>query len=126
MRASVAVEALAKAANWPESTAFHVSLAVEELCTAIIESPRPDAVADGEILLEVRAEQGAVTVEVVHQGPPFNALVDEAPMELIAPVEERIGLRLGVTLVVSMMDDWDYLREARHNRVMLVKRTDMD
>ena len=126
VRASVLVEALARAANWPESSAFHVSLAVEELCTAIIENPRPDAVHDGEILLEVRAEEGAVTVEVMHEGPPFNALVDEAPMELIAPVEEGMGLRLGVRLVVSMMDDWDYLREARRNRVMVVKRTDRD
>lgn len=122
-RANVVVEGLARAEHWPESSAYQVTLAIEELCTAIIEGPGAEASGVAEIFLEVRSEEGAVTLEVAHEGPPFNALFDGVRMDLNAPVEERMEAGLGANLVISMMDDWDYVREAQRNRVTLVKRT---
>ena len=123
VRIPVAVEGLARADNWAESHAYQVTLAIEEICTAIVENLPADAGGDTEIAVALRTEAGAVTLEIAHEGPPFNALLDTAEIDLNAPVEERMASGLGANLVVSMMDDWDYVREAQLNRVTLVKRT---
>ena len=94
-------------------------LAVEELFTNMV---KYNSGASRQIAIEVAADDGHATVELSDPDTdPFDP--DQAqPVDVRAPIEERTRGGLGLHLVRSMVDAFDYHYEDREMRLSITKR----
>ena len=99
---------------------FAIKLAVDEVCTNIIEHGYgPDH--HGAISLTVEISDGEIRVAVVDNGRPFAP--EEAPVpDVEAPWQDRPIGGLGWHLIRKMVDDIRYQTDGAENRLTLVKK----
>lgn len=88
---------------------FTLHLVIEELTSNIVGYAYP-AGEDGELSVNVYADDAKVSLEFIDKGRPFNPLEAKAPDITLSIKERPIG-GLGIFLVRQMMDDVTYRRE---------------
>lgn len=96
-----------------------IVLALDELLTNVICYGYDDA-GPHEISVTLRAEDGRLTVLVEDDGRAFDPR-QAPPPDLDAPIEERRIGGLGVHIVRTVVDSFDYERRGNINRVILAK-----
>ena len=96
-------------------------LALDELLNNNISYGFPD---DGPhtITVELETQEGALQIQVIDDGVPFNPFEQAAP-DLESSVEERDLGGVGIHLVKNFMDEYGYERVHSRNVVTLLKRT---
>ena len=99
---------------------YLVSLAIEELVTNCIKYGYQDTNGHTiDFLLSV--DEGALTLEVIDDGNPFNPLDAPRP-DLSLPPEKRPIGGLGLHLLRELADEMRYERRDGTNRLRLTKR----
>jgi serine/threonine-protein kinase RsbW len=104
----------------PEDTIFVVNLSLDELVTNIVVHGAKGDPRVHEIVLRLRTESDAVSVEIEDDGRAFNPLEAPAP-DLNASVQERDLGGLGIHLARSLMDQVLYRRVGQRNFLTLTK-----
>jgi anti-sigma regulatory factor (Ser/Thr protein kinase) len=99
---------------------FALKLAVDEVCTNIIEHGY-GMDGGGDISITVRIENGEARVVVEDTGRPF-APADAPSPDLDADWQERPMGGLGWHLIRNLVDDHGYRRRDDHNRLTLIKQ----
>ena len=99
---------------------YLVSLAIEELVTNCIKYGYSDT-KDHIVHFVLSMEDGALRIEVVDDGDPFNPL-EAPPPDLSLPIEDRPIGGLGIHLLRELADDVSYERRDGTNRLRLTKR----
>jgi anti-sigma regulatory factor (Ser/Thr protein kinase) len=89
-----------------------IELALEEALVNIISYAYPGAT--GNIELTCRYEEGALLVEIVDTGTPFDVLSLPAPDTTLGIDERGMG-GLGIHFMKKLMDDVAYRREGDRN-----------
>lgn len=104
-----------------ESVVFAVRLAVEEICTNLVQHGYRGA-APGPISIDLRREDAAIVITISDRGRPFHP--DSAPPpDLTSDLQQRRPGGLGVHLIKCFIDELSYEADARDgNRLTLVKR----
>ncbi len=115
------VDQFGKKCGLSDDDTANISLMLDEVVSNVIKYGYDDAL-EHQIHIRVTLEHDVVTLQVEDDGKPFNPL--EAPQpNLEAPIEERPIGGLGVFIVKSMADSFDYRRENGRNVVTMRKRT---
>jgi anti-anti-sigma factor len=108
-------------AGLDEKALHHCQLAVDEACTNIIDhgysGERPDEVID----ILTRWQPGALTIEIVDSGAPFNPLEQPLPDPRI-DLDQRQQGGWGVCFIVKLMDEVNYQRRDGRNYLWMTKR----
>jgi sigma-B regulation protein RsbU (phosphoserine phosphatase) len=105
----------------PESDAQRIGLMLEELLSNVISYAYTDDLEHTiEIKFELSANDLMITIE--DDGIPFNPFTI-APPDTSLPLEDRPIGGVGIHLVRSVMDRFDYERRGKRNIVTLLKRT---
>jgi anti-sigma regulatory factor (Ser/Thr protein kinase) len=99
---------------------YLVSLAIEELVTNCIKYGYRDT-AEHVIDIVLSVTDGALSVEVIDDGQPFNPL-DAPPPDLSLALEKRRIGGLGLHLLRELADDVRYERRDGTNRLVLTTR----
>jgi serine/threonine-protein kinase RsbW len=99
---------------------FLASLAIEELVTNCIKYGYDDP-DDHTIDIVLTVDDGALRIEVIDDGRPFNPLEAPAPDTSLAIMARPIG-GLGIHLMRELADQTTYERRDRTNRLVLLKR----
>jgi anti-sigma regulatory factor (Ser/Thr protein kinase) len=99
---------------------YLASLAIEELVTNCIKYGYDDS-NDHSIEIVFVVEDGALRMEVIDDGHPFNPLQAPSP-DLSVPIEHRPIGGLGIHLLRELADDVSYERRDGTNRLRLTKR----
>ena len=99
---------------------FRINLVLEELGLNIIDYGHDEGVHEFDICLT--SEEGAITIEVVDDGKPFDPLNDAPQPDLASDLEDRRVGGLGLHLVRTTMDDMSYRRDQGKNHLTLVAR----
>jgi anti-sigma regulatory factor (Ser/Thr protein kinase) len=108
------VETFCETHELPVKTGFSLQLVLEELVVNIVNHGYGGAA--GPVRLQLGADRGRVTGEIVDEGVPFDPT--EAPAaETDADVDERAIGGLGIHLVRSMVEDLAYERVGGRNVV---------
>ena len=113
------VAAEAELAGLPADKATHLELAVEEAVVNVCHYAFP--AGDGELVVSVTGDGGAVTVELQDAGVAFDPLALDAP-DTTLPIEQRQIGGLGVHLIRKLMDEVSYRREGGRNVLKMVIR----
>jgi serine/threonine-protein kinase RsbW/sigma-B regulation protein RsbU (phosphoserine phosphatase) len=108
----------------PESVAYRINLALEEILTNTIKYGYAEG-GTHEIVVKLQQIQDGMTVEIDDDARPF-AVTDATAPDLSAPVEQRPIGGLGLHLVRALMDEVHYRRDDGHNHVTLIKRITPD
>ncbi len=116
-----AIDEMAERDTWPEELIFKVKLVVEELGLNIIDHGYGNDDSK-EIEIRLSSKDGSLTIEFIDEAPPFDPLSETPAPDTSAGIEERRIGGLGVFLVLEMMDDVQYVREGKQNRITLVTR----
>lgn len=103
----------------PESCAFKVNLALEELLANTIAYGYADAKRH-EIELEIVRENGDLVIEMTDDALAFDPL-QAPPPDLDAPLEERPIGGLGIHFARTALDAIAYRRDNGRNRLTLRK-----
>lgn len=99
---------------------FGLKLAVDEVCTNIIEHGYgPDGSGDISLTIEIGDLEARITI--VDRGRPFSPDEAAAP-DVTSDWDERPIGGLGWHLVRSVMDEIRYRRDGSENRLTLVKK----
>ena len=99
---------------------FLASLAIEELVTNCIKYGYDDS-NDHTIDIVLTVVDGALRIEVIDDGQPFNPLEAPEPDTSLAMADRPIG-GLGIHLLRELADEATYERRDRTNRLVLLKR----
>ena len=114
------VEEFGNREKWPYELVFRVNLVLEELGLNIIDYAHDEGVHEFDICLT--SEEGAITIEVVDDGKPFDPLNDAPQPDIASDLEDRRVGGLGLHLVRTTMDDMSYRRDQGKNHLTLVAR----
>ncbi len=116
------VLAFAEANEWPPDLGFAVRLILEELVlNAVIHGSDEGSTT---VRLNLESAPDSVRIELTDNGREFNLLVDTPAPDLDSNVEDRRVGGLGVHLVKSMADVFEYERVDGFNKTIVVKRRD--
>ena len=99
---------------------FLASLAIEELVTNCIGYGYDDS-KDHMIDIVLTVDDGAMRIEVIDDGRPFNPLEAPEPDMSLAMKDRPIG-GLGIHLMRELADEATYERRDCTNRLVLLKR----
>ena len=99
---------------------YLVSLAIEELVTNCIKYGYDDA-TDRAVDFVLSIDDGALRIEVIDDGNPFNPLEAPKPNLSLAMENRPIG-GLGLHLLRELSDEVSYERRDGTNRLRLTKR----
>lgn len=115
-----AVQAFGASAGWPPDLLMQADLVLEELVCNTISYGYPDGRA-GRIAVCLDALPATLRIELQDDGDAFDPF-SLAPPDLTQTLAERAIGGLGIHLVRSYMDSWDYAYRDGRNRVTLLKR----
>lgn len=119
-RLALAVADFARAHQLPDSVAFDVNLALEEIIVNTISYGYEDR-SGHEIVVRLALRDRQLTVEIEDDARPFNPLEVPEP-DLSQPLEERRVGGLGIHLVRKLFEQLEYHYEAGRNILVLRKR----
>jgi anti-sigma regulatory factor (Ser/Thr protein kinase) len=114
------IESFGEKHRLPETTVFHMKLAVDELLTNIISYGFLDG-GRHKIIASIGIEGDRLEAEIIDDGIEFDPLARPAPDISLAADERDIG-GLGIHLIRSVMDRVDYHRSGGRNHLKLVKK----
>lgn len=117
------VDRAARQAGFDDSTSYACQLAVGEACENII-CHGYQGKEGGEIEVNVHAEPGELTIELQDSSPPFDP-TSATDADCQTGIEDQIG-GLGIPIMHRVMDDIEYSRQGRKNRLTLRKRCTSD
>lgn len=103
---------------------FPVNLCLDELITNTITHGLQDG-QRGEIIVILRAVEGYLEILIDDDAPEFDPFSAIHP-DLDLPIEKRPIGGLGVHFVKTMMDDCQYMRRDRQNRILLKKKLPLE
>jgi anti-sigma regulatory factor (Ser/Thr protein kinase) len=107
------VQSAAEAAGLDGKATYNLQLAVDEIATNIIAHGYEEAGLQGDMSIEAKSTDEALTVTLRDRGAAFDPRTRELPDEedLAKPLEERPVGGLGIYLAFAGVDRFDYLRE---------------
>ncbi len=117
------VDRAAQIAGFDDSTSYACQLAVGEACENII-CHGYKGEDRGDIEVTARAEPGELTIELQDSAPPFDPTSVPAS-EVEIGTEDQVG-GLGLPIIYRVMDEVEYSRRGRKNRLTLRKRCTSD
>jgi anti-sigma regulatory factor (Ser/Thr protein kinase) len=94
---------------------------LEELFTNVVAHGCGVRSAASSVAVALGWRHGALTIDFVDDGPPFDPLAHSAP-DLDAPAEQRPIGGLGITIVRAFVDRARYCRKGDRNHLHLVRR----
>jgi serine/threonine-protein kinase RsbW len=94
---------------------------LEELFTNVVAHGCGVGSAASSVAVALGWRHGALTIDFVDDGPPFDPLAHSAP-DLDAPAEQRPIGGLGITIVRAFVDRARYCRKGDRNHLHLVRR----
>ena len=113
------VEGFARAHGLSRRIVNDINVALDEVLNNIISHAfEPGARSEIEVRLE--AGGGKIVVEIEDAGRPFNPLSAPSP-DLSGGLRERRVGGLGIHFVRNLMNEVEYSRIGRHNRLRLCK-----
>jgi serine/threonine-protein kinase RsbW len=121
VRAREFVAQIARQSGLGEQSVHHCQLAVDEVCTNIVEHGYQFQGYDKPIEIICRAEPPNFVIILIDEAPAFNPLDLPTP-DPTQPLEQRHGGGWGVHFAKEMMDYAEYSRQGNYNRLTLVKR----
>lgn len=125
-RIAEAIETHGKAHEWHIQWITNINLSLDELVTNVISYGYDDDKAH-EIHISLRErDDGALVVEIVDDGAPFDPFTEATEPNVHAVLEQRPIGGLGVYLVKSLIDHVHYERRDGHNRITLVQDSIQD
>ena len=115
-----AVDRIGANARIPSAALYDLQVVLDEIVSNVIKYAWPGGGAH-EVRVRLTVDRGAVEVEVVDDGQPYD------PREAPAPLRAARGRRprpggLGIHIARQLVDVFDYERKEPHNRVRLTKR----
>lgn len=113
------LEATLNEAGAEEGECFDIQLAVDELFTNIALYAYDAHV--GVMELDIRAEQGLITITITDSGKPFDPLTLPPP-DITSDLDERRVGGLGIHLVREVTDTVTYARREGRNILTIKKR----
>jgi serine/threonine-protein kinase RsbW len=119
-RLLAAFEAFAKENQLSDSVRLAADLVIEELLTNILSYGFSDS-AEHVIKLNVNIEAGALLIEVIDDGRPFDPTKYPEP-DLTVPAEKRKIGGLGIHMIRKGMDSLEYKRADSRNILQLRKK----
>lgn len=115
------VDQVCRASGAAPDVAFDVRLAVDEVCSNLIEHGYR-GLAPGPIALTVEAQPDRIVIRIADRGRSFDLRAAPQP-DVAAPLEARPAGGLGCHLVRSVVDAIDYRTDPDgENRLTLVRR----
>ena len=123
-RAIEACQAFCETLALPDAAIHQIVLALDELLTNIVNHGRAPA-APAAITVELTYAAGELTAVLSDTGRPFDPRT-APPADTTSPLADRRVGGLGVHLVRSMMDRFDYRHDGQRNIVVLMKRIEKD
>jgi len=94
-------------------------LSCEEALVNVINYSYPQSEGEIEVSYDID-EKGAVHIEIIDWGVPFDPLSKPAP-DLDLPLEERQIGGLGIYMILKIMDEVKYRRDEERNILTMVK-----
>lgn len=110
-----ALEAALAARDVPPTAASAILIAADEIVSNVLGHGGSPAVQ-----VSARIADGQVSVTIVDDGPAFDPLAAETPDTTLSIEARDIG-GLGIHLVRKLMDQVDYRRDGKHNRLRFSK-----
>lgn len=107
--------------NLGDDIAFQSQLAVEEICTNIVEHGYQHNGADKKIDLVCKYDNGQLHIRIIDEAPLFNPLEMEEP-DPDTPLWDREGGGWGVYFVKQYMTTVEYELVDNHNTIVLTKQ----
>lgn len=104
--------------EWPPKLVYLVNLCVEEIGLNALTHGRRHGL--DRFTVKVTSNDGAVSIEFVDNGAPFDPLNDAPEPNLSVPLEERSLGGLGIYLIKTMVDQIEYHRLEETNHLKLV------
>lgn len=103
----------------PQKLVFQLTLAFDELLTNTISYGFPDG-GQHTIKATVALDEERLVAEIIDTGIAFNPLDRETPDTTLAIEDRKIG-GLGVHFVRTFMDEVEYRRDGKQNRITMAK-----
>ena len=121
-----AVEGVAEREDWAFDLVFKVNLVLEEVVLNIMDHGFEDGDAK-ECEIALKSDADAVTIAISDRGIAFDPFTDAPDADVDSSIDERKVGGLGIHLIETMMDEYNYRRTDGTNRMTLVKfRSDDD
>ncbi len=116
-----AVDEISGAEDWQPDVEFKIRLALDELCTNVINYAHNDDL-DHDLTVTIESDDDEVRARIVDDGNPFNPLEDAPEPDTDSALEDRKVGGLGIHFVRTLVDDARYWRADNRNHVALSKR----
>lgn len=113
------VKAACEAVGFDELTTVQMNLAVEECVVNVVDYAYPED-TQGDIMVDVEANEGCLSFSVSDQGVAFDP-TKKGDVDTTLPAEERQIGGLGIFLIKSIMDDVSYERSEGRNVLTMKK-----
>ena len=113
------VQAACEAVGFDELTTVQMNLAVEECVVNVVDYAYPED-TQGDIMVDVEANEGCLSFSVSDQGVAFDP-TKKGDVDTPLPAEERQIGGLGIFLIKSIMDDVSYERSEGRNVLTMKK-----
>ena len=94
---------------------------LEELFTNVVAHGCGVGSAASSVAVALGWRHGALTIDFVDNGPPFDPLAHPEPDLDVSPDQRPVG-GLGIAIVRAMADQASYRRESHRNHLYLVRR----
>ena len=104
-------------------TARRLELVAEEALANVISHAYAKSAGDVEIDLTIAPE--LVTLVIRDWGPSYDPLLKAPKIDLMASLEDREAGGLGIHLILQIMDEVCYRREAAANTLTLFKKVSL-
>ena len=103
--------------------AYAIELALDELISNIIDYAYEEEEVH-QIQIAIELADNEISLQIVDDGRPFNPFSEERPVpDTQSPLEERPIGGLGLHLVTTLMDSYEYRFENGKNCLILKKKT---
>ncbi len=116
-----AVDEMSGAESWQPDIEFKIRLALDELCTNVINYAHRDSL-DHDMTVTIESDDDEVRVEIIDGGDPFNPLEDAPEPDTESALTDRDIGGLGIHFVKTLVDDARYWRKDNRNHLALSKR----
>lgn len=113
----------AREAGLDERAVHHCQLAVDEVCTNIVEHGYGASGPNRAIELICELTPQTFTITIIDDAPPFNPLTRPDP-DPSASLEDRKTGGWGIYFIKQIMDEVSYFQNGRYNHLVMVKRID--
>ena len=115
-----AVEAFGDECGLSVGDVYKLNLVLDELLTNLISYAYPDGQRHA-ISLHLAFADGRLAAELSDDAAPFDPLTQARPAVLDGPLDERPIGGLGLYFVRTLMDEVNYRRDGKYNRLTLIK-----